>query len=195
MALRDLLTGGADTAGEAQAGDGRTALLRRLLRSGIPQQDTASGTQPPALPSVPLGTLAQSLVTPYQSSGRSPALTVGGRRGRFNFDTPPETGGTPAPRFAFETDTGGLFFFQLQQALQGGRWEAAAHAPADFARYKALDPGMRQRTMQAMWGSNPIGQIVNQAAAEGVSFAELQRRLAPHNTHRQISFGEPAPVK
>lgn len=137
---------------------------------------------------------AESLVTPRLPSGQSPVVTVGGRKGRFNFNVPPETGGTPAPRYAFDTEDGGRWFFQLETDLQGGRWEAAEHAQADFERYKKLDPATRTATMRAMWGEAPIASIIDGAASEGVSFAELKRRLTKQNTHRQISDGEPTPV-
>jgi hypothetical protein len=122
-------------------------------------------------------------------------MTVGGHKGHFNFDLPPETGGTPAPRYAFETDDGGLWYFQLEKGLQGGRWESAKHAEADFKRYKALDPETRRATMEAMWGDFEIGDVIDKAATEGVSFGELRRRLKPFNTHRQISDGEPKPAR
>ena len=136
----------------------------------------------------------EPLITPRLATGYSPTLTVGGRRGRFNFDLPPETGGTPRPRYAFETDDGGRWNFQLEQGLQGGRWDDAEHAQADFDRYKALDPKVRTATMAAMWGDNPIASVIDQAGSEGVSFAELKKRLKPYNTHRQISDGEPKPA-
>jgi len=137
----------------------------------------------------------EPLITPRLATGYSPTLTVGGRRGRFNFDLPPETGGTPRPRYAFETEDGGLWNFQLEQGLQGGRWDDAEHAEADFTRYKALDPKTRTATMAAMWGDNPIASVIDKAAGEDVSFAELKKRLKPYNTHRQISDGEPAPAQ
>ena len=136
----------------------------------------------------------ESLVTPRLERGSSPLLTVGGRRGRFNFDVQPETGGTPKPRYAFDTDTGGRWFLQLEKDLQGGRWEEAHHAEEDFKRYKKLDPQTRTATMQAMWGKDPIASVVDKAASEGVSFATLKERLKLFNTHRQISNGEPTPA-
>lgn len=136
----------------------------------------------------------EPLITPRLTTGYSPLLTVGGRRGRFNFDIPPDTGGTPRPRYAFETDDGGRWNFQLETGLQGGRWEQADHAAADFTRYKALDSKTRTATMAAMWGDNPIAGVIDKAASEGASFTELQKRLKPYNTHRQISEGEPKPV-
>ena len=147
----------------------------------LPGQDDASPDKP------------EPLVTPRLESGESPVMTIGGRKGRFNFDVPPETGGTPAPRYAFDTEDGGRWFYQLEKRLQGGRWESAHHAEADFRRYKALDPATRTATMEAMWGNSPIAAVIDKAAADKVSFGELRRRLKPHNTHRQISDGEPKP--
>ena len=128
------------------------------------------------------------LVTPLLPSGYSPSMMVGGRRGKFNFDEPPATGGTPGSRYAFDTEDGGRWYFQLERAFQGGRWDDAHHAPDDFDGYKAMDAEERTRAMGVMWGEgSPIGRVVDKAAADGVSFDELQKRLAKHNTHRQIS--------
>ena len=122
-------------------------------------------------------------------------LVIGNIVSGNNFDVPPETGGTPATRYAFDTDAGGRWFFQLENDLQGGRWEEADHAKEDFERYKALgaDRGMSQ--MHAMGGESgeggQIARVIGNAVAEDVSFDELRRRLKSLNTHRQISDGEP----
>ena len=128
------------------------------------------------------------LVTPLLPSGYSPSMIVGGRRGRFNFNEPPSTGGTPGSRYAFDTEDGGRWHLQLERAFQGGRWDDAHHAPDDFDGYKAMDPEERTRQMGEMWGEDsPIGRVVDRASADGVSFRELQKSLAHLNTHRQIS--------
>jgi hypothetical protein len=131
------------------------------------------------------------LITPLLPSGYSPPMTVGERKGRFNFNEPPETGGTPGSRYAFDTEDGGRWYLQLERESQGGRWDDAHHAPDDFDSYKAMSPKERTLAMDVMWGEgSPIGQVVNQAAADRVSFRKLQELLATYNTHRQISNWE-----
>ena len=50
----------------------------------------------------------QKLITPKLPEGYSPRMTVGGRVGRFNFNSPSITdAGTPGTRYVFETEAGG----------------------------------------------------------------------------------------
>ena len=121
---------------------------------------------------------------------------VGGRKGRFNLNVPPDVDdATPAPRFAFDItegpDKGGRWMFQLLKELQGGRWEDAHHAPEDFERYKSMSSEDRLALMQKMWGNSGIGERVHGAATQDVDFDELVNLLKTFNTHRQVSFGEP----
>ena len=133
----------------------------------------------------------RELVTPKLETGLSPQLTIGGRKGRFNFDVPPEVGGTPSPRYAFDTTEGGRWFYQLENDYQGGRWENAEHAEGDFEGYKELTPKERRFNLQRMWqGDAGIVKAIDDAATAGKSFAELKGDLAPFNTHRQISIPE-----
>lgn len=133
----------------------------------------------------------RELVTPKLETGLSPPLTIGGRKGRFNFDVPPEVGGTPSPRYAFDTTEGGRWFYQLENDYQGGRWENAEHAEADFEGYKKLPSGARKTQLTRMWqGDAGIVKAIDDAAAAGKSFGELKGDLAPFNTHRQISINE-----
>ncbi len=66
-------------------------------------------------------------ITQILQQGFSPTLTVSGRKGRFNFNTPPQfsqgIGSGKSPMFRFETDTGDIFFHRLEKDKQGGRWD------------------------------------------------------------------------
>ena len=136
---------------------------------------------------------APRLITPRLARGYSPSLAVGGRTGRFNFDEPPETGGTPQPRYAFETDEGGKWFFQLETDLQGGRWEDAHHAADDYKSYQQMTPQALGEHLVEKWGDKgeggQIAAIVGNSAMQGQSFAAMKQALrdAGLNTHRQIS--------
>ena len=137
-----------------------------------------------------------STVTPRLSSGMSPEVQVGGRSGRFNFDVPPETGGTPGTRYAFDTNDGGRWFQQIENAYQGGRWEDAHHAKDDYKRYSGMTLTDLNSLMEAVWGrGNKIGETVSGAASSGLSFDDLIELLSQFNTHRQISYGEPEAKK
>jgi hypothetical protein len=162
---------------------------------GRDEKNPRTGTMGDILPTparaIPPPPDPNDLITPLLPSGYSPSMMVGGRKGRFNFNEPPATGGTPGFRYAFDTEDGGRWYLQLERDFQGGRWDDAHHAPDDFDSYKAMYPEERTRAMGVMWGEgSPIGRVVNKAAADGVSFRELQERLANHNTHRQISNWE-----
>ncbi len=154
-------------------------------------------TPPGVIPPTPLETPkigpdpGRELVTPVLPSGRSPLITMGNRKGRVNFDVPPEVGGTPSPRYAFDTVDGGRWFYQLEKDYQGGRWENADHAEADFEGYKKLPSGARKTQLTRMWqGDAGIVKAIDDAARAGKSFAQLKGDLAPFNTHRQISVDE-----
>jgi len=129
------------------------------------------------------------LITPKLDTGYSPPLIVGGRRGRFNFNRPPEVDeGTPAPRYAFETEDGGTWMYQLENKFQGGRWEDAIHAQDDYRDYIRLDDRSRQVMLDEKWqGDLDISRTIDTYAKEARPFPELQAALKQVNTHRQIS--------
>lgn len=169
--------------------------------TGVPLEKTTAPRVPSALPPTPKTTPLETpkigpdptreLVTPVLPSGRSELITMGGRKGYVNFDVEPEIGGTPSPRYAFDTVEGGRWFYQLEKDYQGGRWENADHAEADFEGYKGLPSGARKTQLTRMWqGDAGIVKAIDDAAAAGKSFAELKGDLAPFNTHRQISIDE-----
>ena len=139
----------------------------------------------------------EELITPKLPSGYSPTVSAGGKIGRFNFNEPPEEGGTPSKRYRFEPEAGGAWNYQLEKQYQGGRWEDAEHAPADYERYSQLyrqDPAFLTSTFDAMWGKgNPIGQRLLASIATGEPWLFAKMRLRPYDTWRQISYGEPKP--
>jgi hypothetical protein len=127
---------------------------------------------------------------------------IGGLPGRFNFSVPhqpagtPETGGTPAPLFAYDVTEGPYeghrWGYQLDPKLQGGRWEEAHHAPDDFERYKQMPIRKRRELLERMWGAeSPIVQAIEVASELDLPFESLVRMLEEHRTHRQVSYGEP----
>ena len=133
------------------------------------------------------------LITPRMLRGTSPQIAVGGRSGRFNFDVPPEKGGTPGTRHAFDTDDGGRWFYQLEKDYQGGRWEEAHHAASDYERYRQMTPQQLGEYLIEKWGdSGEGGQIaaaIGNAAMQGLPFESMKALLRERglNTHRQIS--------
>jgi|GEM_PF-1317947 len=139
------------------------------------------------------------LVTPKLPSGYSPPLVMGGRPGRFNFNRPPVIDeGTPGARYAFETEDGGTWMYQLESKFQGGRWEDAVHAEDDYQDYVGMDNKSRQSMLDEKWqGDLNISRTIDAFAKAGKPFPELQAALKEGqlNTHRQISTPEQRPEK
>ena len=133
------------------------------------------------------------LQTPRRASGYSPELTVGGKTGRFNFNVPPEFGGTPYPRHAFDTNEGGRWNYQLEKSAEGGRWEEAWHAEDDYKRYSGMDLEDAQKLMYAMWGNSPIAEEMINSLIEKEPWNKVKKKLKQYDTWRQISYGEPTP--
>ncbi len=117
---------------------------------------------------------------------------IGGRVGQFNFSVPPEIGGTPAPRWAFDVtegpDKGGRWMYQLDPELQGGRWEEAHHAQDDYEGYKTMPSSERIQHLEEKWGpEHPIALAIHTAAEMDLPFEGMVEMVRELNTHRQIS--------
>ena len=121
-----------------------------------------------------------------KASGFSETLDVAGRRGRFNFNEPPQflpdVGGGESPLFKFETEQGESFLFRTERDKQGGRWENAPHAKAEFNQMRK-DPTL----IEQFWGKTDVAKKIRSAINRGDSFEELKPALKNVNTHRQIS--------
>ena len=148
------------------------------------------------VPVTPPTTEWPELITPRLGSGRSHPMTVAGRSGYFDFDQPavPAGEGTPGARHVFKVDDGDVFTYQLERAYQGNRWEDSDHAREDYEQYKTMPPQVIQGLMREKWNNDPIGDVIAQSVVEGAPFEILKERLAPYNTHRQISQREEPPA-
>ena len=119
-------------------------------------------------------------------------MTVGGQLGHFNFSAASiEDERTPGKRYAFDTESGRRFYYQLEKDYQGGRWEDAAHAAQDFEGYKRMAPGQRTRALGLEWPDQEIAETIDRAATAGKSLDELKDELSTFNTNRQISTPQP----
>ena len=133
-------------------------------------------------------------ITPILEEGWSPPIEIAGRTGQINFDEPYTWGGTPGRRYPFHTEEGDVYNYQLEERYQGGRWEDAHHAEADYIQYQRMPYEVRRAHLRDMWGDDdPIAGVIDAAAAGNVPFEFLRMRLEPYNTHRQISGQEEPP--
>ncbi|MHA2070012.1 MAG: hypothetical protein ACXABY_37075 [Candidatus Thorarchaeota archaeon] len=130
--------------------------------------------------------VSPAVATPGRS-GLSKPLTVGGKRGRFDWDTAPKyspgIGGGLSPMYLFIQDDGEAYWRRLEGDKQGGRWEEAHHAPAEWEEILAGNTQIIDR----MWGQSPIAEGFYQAAHRGLSFDEMKEAMKNYNTWRQIS--------
>jgi len=129
------------------------------------------------------------LIATPGSGGWSDPLTVAGRKGRFNWNIPPQydrgIGGGRSPMHAFETEDGGLYFHRLEKELQGGRWELTDQAD-EYERMKSDAKFIRQ-----MWGDSDVAKALEEAIYRGLEWKDLPEFLKSVNTWRQISGDEP----
>lgn len=132
-------------------------------------------------------------VVPLQSGGRSqPYDHPGHGSGRFDFDAEPQHDAELGiDRYLFVNEAGDSWYLPLETNMQGGRWENAEHAEADWNRYLAMGPGGRKSTFRAMWGEGPVAERLLGLAAQGADIQDVRRALKPLDTWRSISAGEP----
>lgn len=134
----------------------------------------------------------QRIIDP-EETGFSKEMTVAGERGRFNWDVEPvysdRIGGGKSPCYLFINTKGEAFLRRLEEARQGGRWELAPHAPADWEDMKK-NP---ERIIEDWPGAPELVKIFKKAVTEDLEFEEMVKRLKEENTWRQIS-GDKAPL-
>lgn len=119
-------------------------------------------------------------------SGYSERMTVGGRKGRFNWSEKPrfhkEIGSGKSPMFLFITDEGNAFHRRLEKDKQGGRWEESEHAEEDWMDWTA-DP----KQIAEHWGQSDISEALTRAIQEELSWDQVKELLKNYDTWRQIS--------
>lgn len=133
----------------------------------------------------------EELITPRLEKGKSPLVKARGTEGFFNFNVPPQTGGTPFPRHLFITKEGNAYYQQLEKSAQGGRWEEAHHARSDFERYSKMPDKERFEQLNYMWQGTPVAKAIDAVIKSGGNFEDMKRLLENYDTWRQISHGEP----
>jgi hypothetical protein len=120
-------------------------------------------------------------------SGYSKRMKVGGQWGKFDWSTPPRyspnIGSGKSPMYLFVQEDGEAYWRRLESARQGGRWEEAHHAPAEWEVMLSGDT----KAIDRMWGDSLIAEAFRQAAARGLSFDEMKEFMKDYNTWRQIS--------
>ena len=139
-----------------------------------------------------------STITDRLDSGYSPYVEIGGRKGRFNFDTPKrEDDKTPGVQYQFEGEDGNNSWFQLENDYQGGRWDAAEHAETNYDEYKTWGAETRKELLNQMWAGSPeIAEFIDESVKNDTPWEEVQAGLQEFNTYRQTSnfdvTGKPA---
>jgi len=131
------------------------------------------------------------LVTPRLQGGYSPEVVVRGKPGRFDFNHPSQTGGTPYQRHLFVTNDGEQYMLQLEKDAQGGRWENAEHAKDDYYRYAKIPKSKRLQHLKNMWQGSPVADAIDWSIENNLPFEEMKKVLESYDTWRQISNGEP----
>lgn len=125
------------------------------------------------------------LIAIPNQKGWSDVMTVAGRKGRFNWNVPPQydkgIGGGRSPMHAFETEDGELYFHRLEKDLQGGRWELSGQSD-EYDRMME-DPEF----IKQMWGDSAVSKLLMKAAQSGIKWEDLPEFLKGVNTWRQIS--------
>lgn len=173
---------------ESQQTTQQSAYQKATARPEQPEGTTAPVSGQPA------GQTQKQYITEPKKSGKSPEIMVGGRKGHFNFDVPPEEGGTPGKRYAFDTEDGGRWFLQLEKEYQGGRWEEGEgfkEEYEDLLKKSKTDPTFADEYAEEHWGkTDPLTKITANALKTGKTLAEFKETVKPYNTHRQIS-GDP----
>jgi len=127
------------------------------------------------------------LIIQPQKKGFSESIEVGGRKGRFNFDVPPQffegVGSGKSPLHLFETEEGERFFFRLESNKQGGRWEEGKHFDMELEQIRR-NPVIANE----FWGQGtPISNFLINATQKGLNNDVIRESLKSFNTHRQIS--------
>ena len=119
--------------------------------------------------------------------GWSEPMIIGGKSGRFNWDVPPiyseGIGRGKSPMYLFVQEDGQAFWRRLEIGKQGGRWEEAWHARAEWdemlkGKFEAIE---------RMWGNSEIAAALKEAAMKGMTFEEMVKFMQDYNTWRQIS--------
>lgn len=130
-----------------------------------------------------------STITDRLDSGYSPYIEIGGRKGKFNFDIPKrEDDKTPGFQYQFEANDGNNYWFQLEKDYQGGRWDEAEHAEANYNEYKAWGAETRKELLNQMWAGSPqIAEFIDESVKNDVPWVNVQAGLKQFNTYRQIS--------
>lgn len=175
--------------GTSQDRTGKRNLFREQIETDDPSFLKAGVMHGMAMAKTPK---PKELITPLKETGYSPEIEVAGKKGRFNFAAEPKEGGTPGKRYLFEAEDGSEWYFQLEKAYQGGRWEDAWHAQEDYDNYRrayAFDPEGLKEQLNSMWPKSVATTIYN-SVANGKSLEHLKGKLEDKDTWRQIS-GEP----
>jgi hypothetical protein len=153
---------------------------QRGIRERYPIQNISAET-PPTMDS-------RNIVTPKES-GKSELITVAGRKGRFNFDKPPQyiegVGGGETPLYSFETEDGQEFHFRLERDKQGGRWEEGKYFSEELDEIRA-NPSVAYK----FWGNTPLANYLVKSTVKGLDDKEIKEGLKQFNTNRQISGDE-----
>ena len=157
-----------------------SGLLPWLLQQGQQQQQPVEDT-----------------IVPRQSSGMSDRVTVGGRTGRFNFDLPPDSDDrTPGLRHAYIADDGELYYYQIEKANYGGRWDDSANFDEDLENLRGMSEKVRRVRLGDMWpNENKLISALIGALAKNMPNDQIKKQLKPFNTYRQISNVEYDPLK
>ena len=99
-------------------------------------------------------------------------------------------------RHAYIADDGELYYYQIEKANYGGRWDDSANFDEDLENLRGMSEKVRRVRLGDMWpNENKLISALIGALAKNMSNDQIKKQLKPFNTYRQISNVEYDPLK